>query len=356
MDRKKLLFGLGRLLSPLYAMAMRLRVRLYDSGLLRRHSLGVPVVSIGNLTWGGSGKTPAVIALARMALGLGYRPLILSRGYGGTSKEAVNVVSDGNEVLMEASRAGDEPVLLAEALSGVPVLTGRKRVLPGRYAVRRFNPDMILLDDGFQHLALERELDIVLLNCSEPFGNGRVFPGGQLREPLDALSRADCFVITGCTEETEENHRKLTDRLQTLFLKIPVFSSSFELASLYDHKSGTSLSLSGRQFKRVFAFCGLARPDSFRRALEKTGLTVTGFKAYGDHHVYEPQDVVFLEEQCSACQAEMLVTTDKDHVKVRTLEWSAPLTVARGITVFDENCHRFFEERLCRLVGWKDDR
>jgi len=353
MDRQKFLFGPGRLFSPLYALAMRLRVLLYNSGLLRRHSLGVPVISIGNLTWGGTGKTPAVIALTRMALGLGFRPLILSRGYGGASTAPVNVVSDGNQVLMKAAQAGDEPVHLAEALSGVPVLTGRKRVLPGRYAVSRFKPDLILLDDGFQHLALERELDIVLLSCREPFGNGRVFPGGQLREPLDALARASCFVITGCSEETENLRRELTGRLQSLFPAVPVFSSSFALTSLYDHRSGASLSLSALLGKRVTAFCGLARPESFRRALEKTGLTVAGFKAFDDHHAYGPRDVVVLEGQCAASQAETLLTTEKDYVKIRSLQWSAPLAVARGTTVFDADCHRFLEERLRQLVARK---
>ena len=172
-----------RLLSLPYGAAVALRNHLYDRELLRTAKLPCPVVSVGNLTVGGTGKTPTVILLAALLKEHGHRPAVLSRGYGGHAKASVNVVSDGNRILLGWREAGDEPVLIAGALPGVPVLTGPKRFLTGRAAVERFGADVLILDDAFQHRSLFRDIDIVLIDAARPFGNGFLLPRGPLREP-----------------------------------------------------------------------------------------------------------------------------------------------------------------------------
>jgi len=192
-DSRKNLYLLGRPFSPLYSTVMMLRASLYDRHFFRRYKLEAPVISIGNLTMGGTGKTPVVSHLATFLQGQGYRPAIISRGYGGEAGNRVNVVSDGKTIYLDAKQAGDEPRLLAETLPGIPVLTGIVRVLPCRHAIHAMGCNILLLDDGFQHLAVDRDINIVLFSAATLAGNSRVFPGGDLREPVSALRRADVF-------------------------------------------------------------------------------------------------------------------------------------------------------------------
>ncbi|HSH13716.1 MAG TPA: tetraacyldisaccharide 4'-kinase, partial [Desulfurivibrionaceae bacterium] len=183
---KQMAFRIGRPLAPLYAGMMRLRAEAYQRGWLASERLSVPVVSVGNLTMGGTGKTPMVIEVVRLLQALGKRAAVVSRGYGGLARGPVNLVSDGERIWMAAAEAGDEPLLLAESLPGVPVLTGVRRVLVARYAIEKLGAEVVVLDDGFQHLPLHRDLDLVLFKGPDFLGNGRVFPGGDLREPLSA--------------------------------------------------------------------------------------------------------------------------------------------------------------------------
>ena len=180
---KRLGFMLGRPLAPLYSLAMLARAQGYRRGLFASHKMPVPVISVGNLLMGGTGKTPLVQYLAQLLQNEGWKPAIISRGYGGRAKDRVNVVSNGQQVLLDAVQAGDEPLLLAESLPGVPVLTGIVRHLPAREAIA-MGADVLVLDDGFQHLAVQRDVNLVLFNADRLAGNSRVFPGGELREPV----------------------------------------------------------------------------------------------------------------------------------------------------------------------------
>ena len=190
------------LLSLPYGGAVRARNRLFDLGVLRQEKVGCPVVSVGNLTVGGTGKTPMVILLAGMLRDRGMRPAVLSRGYGGKSTSDVLVVSDGSQILAGPEEAGDEPVLIARRLKGIPVLAGAKRALTGRYARENFGVDVMVLDDGFQHRWIHRDLDIVLLDSRQPLGNGLLLPRGPLREPPSALERAGVVVFTRSEDST----------------------------------------------------------------------------------------------------------------------------------------------------------
>ena len=192
------------LLSLVYGSLMGFRSLLYRFGLLRARRLPCPVVSVGNITVGGTGKTPAVVALAKHFRGKGCHPAVLSRGYGGKGKGAARVVSDGKAILAEVDEAGDEPLLIAQALEGVAVVTGRDRFKSGEYAIRNLGADILFLDDAFQHAALARDFDIVLLNAKAPCGNGFLIPRGPLREKAAALKRADAVVLSGADPKRAE--------------------------------------------------------------------------------------------------------------------------------------------------------
>ncbi|MFP3983944.1 MAG: tetraacyldisaccharide 4'-kinase, partial [Desulfurivibrionaceae bacterium] len=184
-ERVNILYSLGRPFAPLYGAIMNVRAALYHKNILKKTSLEVPVISVGNLTMGGTGKTPMAIYLA--GLMRKKNPVVVSRGYHGTSTDKINVVSDGNSLLMGVREAGDESYLMARALPGIPVVTGRSKRLTAEYAVRHFNPGLVIVDDGFQHLGLARDLNMVMFKVDTLLGNNRVFPAGDMREPLKAL-------------------------------------------------------------------------------------------------------------------------------------------------------------------------
>jgi len=349
MESLEFLFNVGRLFSPLYSRLMVMRCRLYLGGWLKRHRLQVPVISIGNLTLGGTGKTPLVIFLAKFSQKLGLKPVVISRGYHGSAAGRVNVVSNGERIFLSPREAGDEPWQVAKALPGVPVLTGKKRVFPGRYAVEELRPDLLILDDGFQHLALERQLDIVLFKCKEPLGNGRVFPGGPLREPLSALSRADCFMLTGCPEESGDNADGFAGMLDHRFPGKSVFTSRFQLHSVFFHGSTLMVPVQKMKGKKVIAFCGLGNPAAFRRALKHAGFEIVFFQSFMDHYRYREADVTLLEDLLVQKGAELLLTTEKDYVKLQSFHWRYPLGIAQGEAVVDSFFLSYLEHFLLNL-------
>ncbi|MDI6790043.1 MAG: tetraacyldisaccharide 4'-kinase [Thermodesulfobacteriota bacterium] len=234
--RNLLVTMLNYLLSPLgylYGQVMRLRSRFYEFGLFKTRSLACRVISIGNLTLGGTGKTPLTIWLARYLKGKGQKVAIVSRGYRAKNKRPVSIVSDGQRILLGPDEAGDEPFMMARNLPGVPLLTGKERFLVGMRAIEDFSPDVVLLDDGYQHLGLDRDLNLLLLRTVKPFGKGRVFPAGTLREPLSALKRADAFILTYAEEEAGSVMEEQRLFLQERFPNKPVFVSYCKPISFY---------------------------------------------------------------------------------------------------------------------------
>ena len=301
------------LLSLPYGGAVRARSRLFDLGVLRQERIGCPVVSVGNLTVGGTGKTPMVILLAGLLKQWGLRPAVLSRGYGGKSRSGVLVVSDGRDVLAGPEEAGDEPVLIARRLRDVPVLAGPKRVITGRYALEHFDIDAILLDDGFQHRYLMRDLDIVLLDSRQPLGNGFVLPRGPLREAPSALERAGLIAFT----RSEGGAAPPVDgRLSAILSRRPSLRTRIRPTALIEAE-GAELPLSDLARKRVFAFAGIAQPESFRQTLEALGATITGFRAFPDHHRYTAEDLGRIEHDAGLSRADIVLATEKDLVKLQ---------------------------------------
>ena len=345
MKKKQILYMLGRPFSPFYSLFMRLRESLYRTGFLHVNRIGVPVISVGNLTMGGSGKTPVVQFIARFLRDNGWRPAVVSRGYGGVAGNRVNLVSDGRQVLLNASAAGDEPRLLADTLSGVPVLTGKVRKYPAARAVE-LGADVLVLDDGFQHMALARDLDLVLFNADFLAGNSRVvFPGGDLREPVRALKRCHGFVMTGVCQRNRAEAMRFADLLHHHFPDHPVFMAGYRPTAILHWNSGIAmktLPIDEVKGMNLFGFCGIAHPESFKEILAETGLSLTGFKSFDDHYPYNQNDlknIFLLAEQHGA---DACITTEKDMVKLSKIEeCTVPLYALRMEVEFDSDFNTF---------------
>jgi len=325
--KRKLLYILGRPFSPLYSFIMSLRAICYRRGFFRSTAFQVPVISVGNLTMGGTGKTPMVKYIAKMLQDKGYVPAIISRGYGGATKERINIVSDGNNLLLDASYVGDEPRMLAESLPGVLVLTGVVRRLPAAKAID-MGANVLILDDGFQHMAVRRDLDLVLFNGDTLAGNSRVFPGGDLREPVKALERCHGFILSNINTNNTERAGKFANLLKKRFPEKEFFTNGYGSAGL------VRLAREGRREdvdpnildgQRCFAFCGIARPDAFKETLKGLNLDLVGFHSLADHYAYakkEIQEIISLARKASAA---CLICTEKDLVKLVGFDFELPV-------------------------------
>ena len=346
------LFFFGRPFSPLYGFLMTWRSSLYRQGILKQHELEVPVISIGNLVLGGTGKTPLVHYIARLLLRHSRKPAILSRGYKGSAATEINIVSNTTDILLEAAEAGDEPRLLAEKLPGIPVITGKKRYATGRFAIDSFGADALILDDGFQHLALKRNLDLVLFNARKCLGNGRVLPGGELREPVAALERADAFIISNSESTLDSNAKEFIRFLGSSYPEKPIFSGIYQpetmLIRVHNGKYDTIPQGQAVQM-RLYGFCGIAGPESFKKTLETSGMKLAGFQAYADHHDYTAENMATLLDKARKLKADGLITTEKDLVKLRTMfPGEIPLLALPVQLRFDENFDRFLLSHLAR--------
>jgi len=318
------LYLLFRVVSILYRLGLRLNRLAYRFGIFSIRSLPGRVVSVGNLTLGGTGKTPIVILIAGILKDKGLKPAVLSRGYGGNSREKINVVCDGEQVLLSAQVAGDEPVMIAERLKNIPVLTGKDRWLTGNYAMKQFGVDTLILDDGFQHLALARDLNILLLDQKEPLGNGHLFPAGVLREPVDENHRADLICLTRCSGNKTFCSQAGKPVLPN---NIPVIKTALRLESVIRLDSHEIFDAEVLKDQPVAAFCGIAKPGDFRDTLEMAKARVVFFRAFPDHHSYTTDDFKAIEREAQEAGAKFILVSEKDSVKIDPSVFSLPVFV-----------------------------
>jgi len=304
-------------LSVLYNAVTRTRLSLYRRGTFHSTKLDRPVISVGNITTGGTGKTPLVEWVARTVASTGKKVCILTRGYGRDNPGRMVVVSDGNAVLAKPSEAGDEPYLLATNLRGVAaVISSADRVAAGNEAIRQFDTDCFVLDDGFQHLRLARNLNIVTIDATHPWGGGHLLPYGRLREPVSGLSRADIVVITRTDQASNVDALRAEIRDLT---NARIFESRMRATRVVPlNNSPESVT------PPVAAFCAVGNPRSFFKQLTHE---VVLEKAYPDHHRYSQTDIDLLIKNATAAGAKSLVTTAKDAVKLRSLSFSLPCYV-----------------------------
>lgn len=319
------------LLAPfalLYSFILRIRALLYQAGLLTTNHLPCPVISIGNITVGGTGKTPATMLVARELQQRGYRVAVLSRGYGGSFEGQIAVVSDGLSLLLTPEQAGDEPCLLAQSVPGLMVVIGSDRYQAGLLALEQLNPDVLLLDDGFQHIRLHRDLNILLLDATRPFGNGWTLPLGLLREPRIAMKRADLALFTRC-----RSGQVVPDP------GLPYCCSKHRLTGFNHLETGDEFQLETLQQGRVAAFAGIADPSAFFDGLQALGIQLVATLALPDHASYATETTMMaLEQFVTASAADWLVTTGKDGVKLAGCNqaWHNKLVTARLELLLDD--------------------
>ena len=287
----------------------------YEYGVRRRRRLPCPVVSIGNITVGGTGKTPLTEWTAQWLQRQGWRVAVLSRGYGGRAGDGPQVVSTGEGPITGWRTAGDEAYLLATRLPGVPVLVGHNRFASGVYASERFGAQVVVLDDGFQHHALHRDCDIVLIDATSPFGHGALLPRGMLREPLHAMARAQAIVLSR-VETAEEAVPGLSLRIRRYAGQQPIYQMAVIPDSLYRHDKGCSVDLSWLKQRGILAFAGLGNPRAFAASLTQCGARLLKLLTFPDHHPYTPADWQIIRDAALLDGAEAVVTTQKDAVRL----------------------------------------
>ena len=339
-------------LSPLgwiYGLAADARNALYDREIFESHSLNAPTISVGNLTTGGTGKTPLVALVARVLAESDEKVCVLTRGYGRKNASERVLVSDGKAVLCDARTGGDEPVELAYKLIGkAAILADRDRVTAAEWARENLGSTVFVLDDAFQHRRAKRDVDIVCVDATNPFGNGKVLPAGMLRENLDNLSRADAAVITRC--DLVKDVSAIEKEIKKLAPELPIFQSSNKITRIVPLEAFMSgeVNVAAPQ-KQAFAFCGLGNPSNFFRQLEKEGLGLAGRKTYSDHHFYSAKDIADIERRAKSAGSEFLITTVKDAVRLVGMKINTPCYIAEIETVMADPDG--FRETIFSLAG-----
>lgn len=350
-------FFLSLLLSPLYllslfyGLAVNIRVSLFNKGLKESRSLPCKVISVGNITVGGTGKTPVVEYIARQLTERGLKVAILSRGYKGTAHNPVNVVSDGQTIFMEPHQAGDEPYMLAKRLRDVPVIVGADRYVTGSYGVEHFHVDVLVLDDGYQHIKVKRDVNILLVDGERGFGNGHLFPRGPLREPLSNMERADFVLVTKCKKPAQGvGASGFMPDFSKIKAKPLTFCSGYEPLNLQSFWTGNKESVSVITGKKVVTLSGIANPSSFTALIKSLGGNVLHEEAFPDHHAYSPKDLHGVMKKAENLGADMIVTTEKDAVKIEEIDERVRIPfyyLQIGLDLFGDD-ERFVENILSR--------
>jgi len=324
--------------ASLYKAGVRLRYAMYESGLLKNRRLDCPVISIGNLAVGGSGKTPMAIWLARMLLGKGLHPVVISRGYKGRLENETAVVSDGRDVFLNAKTCGDEPYMMAME-KAFPVVVGKDRYKAGLMALKRFAPDVLILDDGFQHLKLGRDLNLVLLDCNQPLGNGRMLPAGRLRETLCmAKDRIDAIVFTRCPMDafSRSGSRFFANSIINILPFVPVFCCTHapfvaQLVPAAGRNNTDDFQSRHLKGKTALLFSGLAQNASFAQSVQDLGVNIAAHLEFCDHYRYKEPDFTRIVARAKALNVDFILTTQKDWVKVNPADFRDVTVAVIGI-------------------------
>ena len=339
------------LISLCYGGGVKLRRALYGSGIMGGKKLPCKVISVGNLTLGGTGKSPMTVFLAKRIQQMGYQVVVCSRGYGGRASQKGGIVSDGNHCLMAPEDAGDEPVMMAAKLKEIPVVVGKDRYRAGKMALRQFRPDVLVLDDAFQHLRLKRDINLLLMDSRHPFGNGYLFPRGVLREPASAISWGDAIILTRSNAACGEDPDHVPLKPPGWHDNLPLFRTS-HVPKIYRVIKGKQIAanpdiLTGQ---RVLAFSGIARNDDFKQTIKKLGCELAGFLDFPDHYWYSDGEIQQISSMRTKAGAKYIMTTEKDFARIHRRIDNCPFLLTVGIDISflkdDDAFTGFLKKRL----------
>ncbi len=314
-------------ISLLYGAGQKLREVAYRKRVLPSHQLPCKVICVGNITVGGTGKTPMTMHVAQEIKQLGYKAAIVSRGYQGSAESHGGIVSDGQSIYMGPTQAGDEPYMMARNLREIPVIIGKNRYAAGMLAVKKFRPDVIVLDDGFQHLKLKRDIDLVLLDHALPFGNAHLLPRGILREPISSLARGTACILTRYQSGLPDPATSSINLIKEYTPPSRVFTAShdpyFYLIKTGEQSSGNA---PGKRYSPhavdrltkdpICGFSGIARNAEFQNTVKRLGFEAENFLEFADHHQYTARDLDEIQTKAENTGARRLITTEKDLVRL----------------------------------------
>jgi len=325
------------LFSYIVSLITSFRNFLYDNNILSIKNISVPVISVGNVELGGTGKTPVVLYLSKLLLKNGFKPGIISRGYKRNSK-GQQIVSDGVvQKILNPKKAGDEPYLIAKSIKGVPIIVNKNRVYSAKYIIKKFNVDVIILDDAFQHRKINRSIDIVLLNVNTPLNKLKPFPLGLLRENFKNIFRSDVLLLT---KKNNYSSRKALNFYNSLYFHNKFFSSNkFFLVNPISNDMINNNNL----LKNVFAFCGIGDPAHFKNSLLSLNVDISLFKSFSDHQNYSNLILNNIESLIANQNIKTLVTTEKDYIKL-------PLSFCKKFTVLVLKIEFVFEDSFDNLI------
>ncbi|MBF0445014.1 MAG: tetraacyldisaccharide 4'-kinase [Magnetococcales bacterium] len=337
-----------QIVGKLYGTIQRTRAVLYKKGLLSAYTAPCPIISIGNITVGGTGKTPTVIWLAKYFQNKGRKVGVVSRGYRQQSKADVTIVADPDKIITTTPQAADEAVLIAQKLPGVTVITGPNRCKTIGVATQQYGCNLIIMDDAFQHMQVKRDFDLVLLDCNAPFSNGHILPGGLLRENPLALNRCDGVIITRA-----DNLQKLKHTQDLLSQIVPNKKSCAALhkptnwrkISQTGAKHPATMPIDGFTNIPVLAFCGIAKPESFYATLDRLEISIMDFSSYSDHHIFDKNNIEQLLKKAAALNAQALLCTEKDAVKIQEILSDLPI-YALAMELYFPNISPWLQKQL----------
>ncbi len=338
--------------SLLYLIVLQIRRALYSNRIVKSHRLSVKVISVGNITTGGTGKTPLVEFLAHYLTSQDKKIAILSRGYGDQTAAVLAKEPLSRDCTIEGTlNVNDEYLLLRDNLDNIPVLLGRDRIVNGQKAIRDYGAECLILDDGFQHIKLKRDLDIVVIDALNPFSGEHLIPRGTLREPLKGLERADLVVLSHCDQVPESDLRAIYSKLQDFKPPTPICESNHQpvyLESLLDKRRVETSWLSK---KRVYGLCAIGNPQSFANTLKELGADVVQFRTFLDHHAYTQVELDDTITEAKSLHVDAIVVTQKDAVKMKRLTFQDVSIMSLVIKIRLTKGASFLDEAISNLLN-----
>jgi len=315
-----------KIISKFYYLAVEIRNFFYKIGIFKSYKLNAKIISVGNITWGGTGKTSFVSFLAKKLAENNQKVAILIRGYKRKEKGMITIEDNGKGTNWQ--KVGDEAYLLASQLNSVPIIVGQDRVKSGKEAIDKYSADFLILDDGFQHKKLIKDIDIVMIDAQDPFGNEKLIPAGKLREPIGSIKMADILVLNRAKQAGDK--RGLISKLREHNFYAHIIETEYMVEKIYNLKDENFILPTEIKDKKILGFCGIGNPLGFKRTLKDLEVKITDFIVFPDHHIYKNKDVQRIQKQALDKESELILTTEKDKIRLPVLkDFKVPIYIIK---------------------------